>query len=86
MLALNFNNFENRFYNLDPKDIINGEIQYGGNSYKSISKLSVDDVKMVANEAKLNKYLDLQVRWLEAMSVALKKEWQLHYSYSAATL
>ena len=74
LILFNRNNFEIRFYNLDPKDIINGEIKYGGKTYKSISKLSVEDVKLVATEAKLNKHFDLQVRWLQTMPEALKKE------------
>ena len=47
--------------------MINGEIKYGGRTYKSISKLTADDVKMLAAEAKNNFWLSNQIFWLEAL-------------------
>ena len=55
------------YHDLDPRDIINGIIKYGDKIYKSKSKLTLDDVKLIANEAKQDKKLDLYVRWLQSV-------------------
>ena len=66
LIALGLLNIQ-RFHNFDPVDLINGEIKYGGRTYKSVSKLTADDVKMLAAEAKNNFWLSNQIFWLEAL-------------------
>ena len=65
------------YHDLDPMDIIHGIINYGDRTYKSKSKLAIDDVKLIANAAKQNGKLDLYVRWLQSVP-------ELHNEYLIA--
>ncbi len=65
------------YHDLDSRDIINGFIKYGDKIYKSKSKLTLDDVKLIATAAKQDKKLDLYVRWLQSVP-------ELHHEYETA--
>ena len=56
--------------------MINGEIKYGGKTHKSISKLTEEDVKMLAIEAKNNNWLSFQILWLKSLPV-LNEEYKI---------
>ena len=64
------------YHDLDPRDIINGVIKYGDKIYKSKSKLTLDDVKLIANAAKQDNKLDVYVRWLQSVP-GLHNEYQI---------
>ena len=66
------------YHGLDPSDIIHGRIIYGDRIYQSKTKLSSEDVKLIANEAKKSKRLNVQVQWLNQTVANLKQECTFH--------
>ena len=62
------------YHALDPADIINGRITYGDRIYQSKTKLSREDVKLIANEARKSKRLNVQVQWLNQTVASLNQE------------
>ena len=66
-----------QLYNdLVPRDVMNGIIKYGDITYISKTKLNVEDIKLIAYEAKLNKKLDAYVNWLK-LSPELEDDYKL---------
>ena len=52
------------YHGLDPSDIIDGRIRYGDKVYQSKTKLTIEDAKLIAEEAKKSKRLNVQIQWL----------------------
>ena len=52
------------YHGLDPSDIIDGRIIYGDKVYQSKTKLTIEDAKLIAEEAKKSKRLNVQIQWL----------------------
>ena len=65
-----------KYYDLDPKDIIRGVIEYGGKIYESKSKLSTEDVKLIAYAARNLDRLDSHASWMGSDS-GLKHEYDV---------
>ena len=71
--ALGLLNIQN-YYDLEPKAIINGAIKHGEKILQSKTRLSKNDVLLIANEAKKHDRLDSYVNWMKAIN-GLKKEY-----------
>ena len=64
------------YYNLDPLQMANGIISSKNHQhiFASNSSISIEDMMLIADAAKEQKYLDGQVKWLNAVLIRAKKE------------